>query len=66
MPNPRNPDNANERGHLLMRLNVQIPTSLTTEQKRLLKEIDASLSGDSQAHQPSRSSWLDKAKEWLA
>lgn len=66
MPNPRNPDNANERGHLLMRLSVQIPTSLTAEQKRLLKEIDASLSGDSQAHQPSRSSWLDKAKEWLA
>ncbi len=66
MPDPRHPDNANERGHLLMRLSVQIPTSLTAEQKRLLKEIDASLSGDSQAHQPSRSSWLDKAKEWLA
>lgn len=66
MPNPRNPDNANERGHLLMRLGVQTPTSLNAEQKRLLKELDASLHGDSQAHLPSRSSWLDKAKEWLA
>ena len=66
MPNPRNPDNANERGHLLMRLSVQTPTSLNAEQKRLLKELDASLHGDSQAHLPSRSSWLEKAKEWLA
>lgn len=62
MPNPRN---ANQRGNLMMHLNVEVPTKLSSDQKRLMRELQTSLEKDAPRHTPLRTDWLEKAKDWL-
>lgn len=62
MPNPRNPS---ERGHLMLHLQVQVPTKLTKAQKRMMQALQTSFNENPAEHLPTRTSWLEKAKNWL-
>ncbi len=54
--------NGRERGDLLARLIVEVPTRLNTEQKQKLKEF-ADLMGEENT--PLRKSFFDRAKEFF-
>lgn len=50
------------QGDQLVRVQVEVPTSLTSEQKRILEEF-AKVSGD--AHEPTSKSFFEKAKKFF-
>ncbi|HEX2101034.1 MAG TPA: DnaJ C-terminal domain-containing protein, partial [Candidatus Synoicihabitans sp.] len=50
------------QGDQLVRVHVEVPTSLTSEQRRLLEEF-ARVSGD--ADEPTSRSWFEKAKKFF-
>ena len=62
MPNPRSPG---QRGHLMLHLQVVVPTKLTKAQKRTMQALADSFNENPAEHMPNRTGWLEKAKSWL-
>ncbi len=52
-------------GDLFCRVVVETPVDLTDEQKALLREFEASLTGDPERHHPRERSWLDGVKRFF-
>jgi molecular chaperone DnaJ len=52
-------------GDLFCRVVIETPVKLTDEQKRMLREFEASLTGDAPRHHPRESSWLDGVKRFF-
>ncbi|WP_127476763.1 molecular chaperone DnaJ [Sulfurivermis fontis] len=52
-----------EVGDLICRVVVETPVNLTSKQKELLQQFEASLNGDK--HSPKASSWLDGVKKFF-
>jgi molecular chaperone DnaJ len=52
-------------GDLYCKVDVETPTRLTSEQKGLLKKFEASLSADSDRHDPRNSSWQASVKRFF-
>lgn len=53
------------QGDLIVRVVVETPVKLTTEQHRLIEELDQSLTGGGSKHSPNAHGWLDKVKGFL-
>jgi molecular chaperone DnaJ len=53
---------AGRQGDQLVRVHVEVPTSLTSEQRKLLEEF-AKISGD--ASEPTSKSFFEKAKKFF-
>jgi molecular chaperone DnaJ len=49
-------------GDLFCRIVVETPVNLNDEQRKLLADFEASLTGDSARHHPRENSWLDGVK----
>ena len=52
-------------GDLFCRVVIETPVKLTDEQKRMLREFEASITGDAPRHHPRESSWLDGVKRFF-
>jgi molecular chaperone DnaJ len=52
-------------GDLYCRIDVEVPVSLTAEQKKLLKAFNESLSADGDRHRPRAQSWRDGVKRFF-
>ena len=52
-------------GDLYCHVNVETPIKLTEHQKKLLKELEASLEKGGHKHQPTGESWTDKLKNFF-
>ena len=52
-------------GDLLCRVQVETPVNLTSKQKELLKEFEASMEGGGKKHSPKASSWFDGVKKFF-
>ncbi len=53
------------QGDLIVRVVVETPVKLTSEQRRLIEELDQSLTGGGSKHSPNAHGWLDKVKGFL-
>ncbi len=53
------------RGDLYCRVVIETPVNLSSEQKDLLRQFDATLKGDPSRHNPRESSWLDGVKSFF-
>jgi molecular chaperone DnaJ len=53
------------QGDLIVRVVVETPVKLTAEQRRLIEELDQSLTGGGSKHSPNAHGWLDKVKGFL-
>lgn len=53
-------------GDLLCQVNVETPVSLTDEQKKSLKEFEASVQAGGKRHSPKSSSWFDSVRRFFA
>jgi molecular chaperone DnaJ len=51
-----------EVGDLYCKVSVETPVSLTAQQEKLLRDLDASLRAGGAKHSPRESSWLDRLK----
>jgi molecular chaperone DnaJ len=54
------------KGDLYCRVVVETPVNLSSEQKDLLRQFEASLRGDPTRHNPRESSWLDGVKSFFS
>ena len=52
-------------GDLFCRVVVETPVDLTGEQKQMLRDFEASLTGDPKRHHPRERSWLDGVKRFF-
>ncbi|MGA0027239.1 MAG: molecular chaperone DnaJ [Steroidobacteraceae bacterium] len=52
-------------GDLFCRVVVETPVNLTSDQKKILQDFEATLTGDPQRHHPRESSWLDGVKRFF-
>ena len=52
-------------GDLFCRVVVETPVDLNAEQKQLLRDFEASLTGDPRRHHPREGSWLDGVKRFF-
>ena len=52
-------------GDLLCKIVVETPVKLTSKQKELLKELDASMKNDGNKHNPQSGSWMDGVKKFF-
>lgn len=52
-------------GDLLCRVVVETPINLTIEQKKLMQELQVSLSRDGKTHTPQTHAWLQKVKQFF-
>jgi molecular chaperone DnaJ len=52
-------------GDLYCRIDVEVPVSLTAEQKRLLKAFNESLAGDGDRHRPRARSWREGVRRFF-
>ena len=52
-------------GDLICRVVVETPVNLSSKQKELLQEFDASLNGTGTRHSPKATSWLDGVKKFF-
>jgi len=52
-------------GDLFCRVVIETPVKLTDEQKRMLREFEASLTGDAPRHHPRERSWLDGVRRFF-
>lgn len=57
------PINSHSKGDLLCRVQIETPVNLTSQQKELLKQFQASLTGEKQS--PQKKSWLDGVKNFF-
>lgn len=62
MPHVRS---ASTIGELYVHVTIETPVKLTSDQKELLKKLDASLKENGDKHSPQSKSWLDKVKEFF-
>jgi len=53
------------RGDLYCRVVIETPVNLSSEQKDLLRQFEATLRGDPSRHNPRESSWLDGVKSFF-
>ncbi len=53
------------QGDLICKVNIEIPVNLTREQKALVEQLNASLTGDGKQHSPQESSWTDGVKSFF-
>jgi len=53
------------QGDLFCRIQVETPVKLTHEQKKLLRELDASLEAGGDRHSPRARSWMDGVKRFF-
>jgi molecular chaperone DnaJ len=53
------------KGDLFAKVSVETPVNLTSEQKDLLKKLDASLSAGGDSHSPRAGGWLDTVKRFF-
>ncbi len=51
-------------GDLICRVVVETPVKLSKRQRELLEEFETSFVGDSSAHTPRATSWLDGVKQF--
>ena len=52
-------------GDLFCRVVVETPVDLTAEQKQMLRDFEATLTGDPKRHHPRERSWLDGVKRFF-
>jgi molecular chaperone DnaJ len=52
-------------GDLFCRMVVETPVNLTSEQKEMLREFEASLRGSKVSHSPKERGWLDGVKRFF-
>jgi molecular chaperone DnaJ len=52
-------------GDLFCRVVIETPVKLTDEQKQMLRDFEASMTGDSTPHHPRERSWLDGVKRFF-
>ncbi len=52
-------------GDLICKVNIETPVHLTKEQKALIEELNASLSGGGKQHSPQEHSWTDGVKSFF-
>ncbi len=52
-------------GDLLCKVAVETPVKLTSKQKELLKEFEASMHGNNKNHNPQGSNWVDGVKKFF-
>ena len=52
-------------GELYCRVDVETPTSLTKEQKKLLRDLEASLDAGGDQHSPRQHGWKDTVKQFF-
>lgn len=52
-------------GDLLCRIHIETPVNLTSRQKEILKELEATLIKDGKGHSPKAHSWLGGVKEFF-
>lgn len=53
------------KGDLFAKVSVETPVNLTSEQKDLLRKLDASLSAGGDSHSPRAGGWLDTVKRFF-
>ena len=53
------------KGDLFAKVSVETPVNLTSEQKDLLKKLDASLSAGGDSHSPRAGGWLETVKRYF-
>jgi len=53
------------KGDLFAKVSVETPVNLTSEQKDLLKKLEASLSAGGDSHSPRAGGWLDTVKRFF-
>ncbi len=58
--------NGRGKGDFIVQIKIQYPTSLTTEQKELLEQLQNSFGIQSQPHKDSFSGMFDKVKSWFS
>ena len=59
------PVRGGSRGDLYCRVVIETPVNLSSEQKDLLRQFEATLKGDPSRHNPRESSWLDGVKSFF-
>jgi molecular chaperone DnaJ len=59
------PVRGGNRGDLYCRVVIETPVNLSSEQKELLRQFEATLKGDPTRHNPRESSWLDGVKSFF-
>ena len=52
-------------GDLICRVEIETPVGLTSEQKDLLKQFQASLDQGGERHNPRRTSWFEGVKRFF-
>ena len=52
-------------GDLICKVNLETPVHLTKEQKALIEQLNASLTGDGKQHSPQEHSWTDGVKSFF-
>lgn len=53
------------QGDLICKVNIETPVNLTREQKALVEQLNASLTGGGKQHSPQESSWTDGVKNFF-
>ena len=46
-------------------VHVETPINLTSEQERLIRQLDDSLTGDNKNHRPKEKTWMDSIKDFF-
>jgi molecular chaperone DnaJ len=52
-------------GDLICKVNIETPVHLTKEQKMLIEQLNASLTGGGKQHSPQEHSWTDGVKSFF-
>jgi len=53
------------QGDLICKVNIETPVNLTKEQKAIVEQLNAALSGSGKHHSPQESSWTDGVKSFF-
>ena len=56
---------SSSNGDLYCRVHVETPINLTSEQERLIRQLDESLTGDNKNHRPKEKTWMDSIKDFF-
>ena len=58
--------NSDVRGDMICHVQIEVPVNLSSEQKDLLKQFDASLANSRRRHTPKTETWLKGVKDFFA